>query len=224
MNSIQEVLFSASANVLGQIVSFLPRLIGAVIIFFVGITLSKWGRRITEVFVKNVKLEKLLKNTGVEKFLKKAQLPHGIERLLGQLVRWIILLIVFTATMNLLGLTAVSEILGKILGYVPSVLAATLILAIGILIAGVLEGVVKGAVASFNGKAARLLGKITSYTIMLFAILAAISELKIAQQFIQTLFTGFVAILVLSLGLSIGLGSKDTVAKIMKEWHDKSKK
>ena len=138
MNSLQEIILSATANVLGRIVSFLPNLLGAVIIFLVGVILSNWGKRITIVFIKTTKLEKLFKNTGVEKFLKKAQLPHGVENFLGQIVRWVILLIFFIATMNLLGLTAVSDVLSMILAYVPNVLSATLILAIGILVAGVL--------------------------------------------------------------------------------------
>jgi hypothetical protein len=223
MNDFQTVLLPASANVFGQIANFLPKLFGAVLIFLVGIVLSNWAKVLTSQFVKTIRLEKLLKNTDFEKFLKLTKLPHGLEELLGQVVRWIILLIIFIATMNLLGLTAVADVLGKILGYIPNVLSATLILAIGILVAGVLEGVVKGAITHVNGKAARLLGKVTSYTIMVFALLAAISELHIARQFIQTIFTGFVATLTIALGLSFGLGGKDIVAKIMKDWYEKSK-
>jgi len=224
MNNAQSIFTTAASSVLSQIANALPVVFGALAIFVVGIFVSNWAKKITVVFLRTIKLDKLFKDTGIKKFLKKSQLPHGLEELLGQVIRWILLLIFFIATVNVLGLTSVSEVLVQILAYVPNVISATLILALGIFLAGILEGMVKGAMSSVSGRAARTLGKITSYTIVIFASLAAISELKIAEQFIQTLFTGVVATLTLALGLALGLGSKDTVSKMVKDWYKSSKK
>ncbi len=223
MNNLQTIFFTATTTVLGQIAIFLPRLIGATLLFILGVILASWAKTITTKIVTAVNLHHLLKNTGVEKFLLQAELPHAVEEFLGQAVRWIIILIFFIATMNLLELTAVSQVLTSILAYVPNVIGAILILALGILVAGFLESVVKGAFTEMDGKVARLLGKITSYTIMVFSILAAISQLRIAEQFIHILFTGVVATLTLGLGLSIGLGAKDTVGDIIKNWYKRIK-
>src|SRR3990167_4431785 len=214
MNNPETIFFTASTAVFSQIASFLPRLIGATSLFVIGVILANWAKKITTKLVTAVNLHHLVKNTGIEKFLKQAELPHAAEEFIGQTVRWIIILIFFIATMNLLGLTAVSEVLTSILAYVPNVIGAILILALGILVAGFLESMVKGAMTELDGKIARLLGKITSYTIMVFSILAAVSQLKIAEQFIHILFTGVVAMLALGLGLAIGLCAKDTVSEI----------
>jgi len=224
MNNIQDIFLNAINTVFSQIASFLPSVLWALTVFVIGVIVSNWAKGITVAFVKTIRLEKLLHSTGIEKILKKAHLPFGLERLLGQIVRWIILLIFFISAMNILGLYAVSDILNRILGYVPNVLSAVLILAIGILVAGLLEVIVKGAVSSFNPKASRLLGKVTSYTIMVFVVLAAISELKIAQDFIQTIFMGVVATLSIGVGLALGLGSKTTVEKIVGSWYEQAKK
>lgn len=219
MNQVQTILLRATNAVLGQLAAFLPVFLGALVTFLIGLLLANWARRLTVAIVRAARVDSVLKNTGIQQFLKKSQLSQGVEEFIGQLVRWVILLIFFIATMNLLGLTTVSQVLGQILGYVPSVVSATLIVAIGVFVAGLLEGVVKGALTDFNRQTARLLGKVTSYTIMVFSILAAVSELRIAAAFIQTLFTGFVAMLALGFGLAIGLGSKDTVAKMMEQWY-----
>ena len=92
------------------------------------------------------------------------------------------------------------------------------------LLAGLAETLVKGAIKAVDGKSARMLGTVTSYLVMVVAILASISELGIAQAFITTLFTGFVASIAIALGLAFGLGSKDTVGKIMDEWYTKMRK
>jgi hypothetical protein len=56
------------------------------------------------------------------------------------------------------------------------------------------------------------------------SIMAAIAELRIAQQFISTLFMGFVFTLALALGLAFGLGSKNAVSEMMDEWYKNTKK
>lgn len=219
MDNLQTILLTAAATVLGQIASFLPRLLGAILLFSLGLLLAGWAKRLTAKIITKSNLHKLLKNTAVEKFLLQAELPHGLEEVLGQLIRWIVILIFFISTTNILGLNAVSEMLRTILAYIPNVIGAILVLAVGVLLAGFLESLVKGALTEFDGKLARLLGKITSYTIVVFAILAALSQLKIAEQFIHTLFSGVVAALALGVGLAIGLGAKDTVNTLLKKWY-----
>jgi hypothetical protein len=68
-----------------------------------------------------------------------------------------------------------------------------LILFIGVLLAGLLESVVKGAIRSIDGRSARLFGKLSSYLVLVMAVMIALSELGIARDFILVLFTGFVA-------------------------------
>ena len=58
---------------------------------------------------------------------------------------WIVILIFFLAVVDILGLGAVSMVLGSVLSYIPNVIAAALIIAVGYLVAGVVEGLVRGA-------------------------------------------------------------------------------
>ena len=48
-----------------------------------------------------------------------------------------------------------------------------------------------------------------------FAILAGLYELGIAGAFVQTLFTGFVAMVSIAGGLAFGLGGKDAAARFV---------
>jgi hypothetical protein len=218
VGNIQEALAAAGLNVLGQIASFLPSLVAAIITLLVGLIVARLAKNIIIKLLSAIKLSKLLRGSGINQFLKKADLPLRVEEVLGQIARWIIILIFFIAAMNILGLTAVSAVLNSILAYIPSVLSAALILAIGVLVAGFLESLVKGALGGVSAKTSRLLGKITSYTIIVFVALAAISELGIAQQFISIIFAGLVATLAIGFGLAIGLGAKETVAELLKDW------
>jgi hypothetical protein len=222
--TFQDAVTTASAEVMASVLGVLPTILGAVLVFAVGLIIAGWLKTLVMKLLEALSLSKLLGSTGVKRFLDKADVKSSIENVVGEVVRWLVILVFFIATVNLLGLVTVSGFLNSILGYIPSVLSAALVLAAGVLVAGWVESLVKGAVGSVNLGTGRLLGKISSYTIVVFTVLAAISELGIAAQFINTLFIGFIAMLSLGLGLAFGLGAKDLVGEILSDWHKQLKR
>ena len=220
----QESVSSVAGSALGSTFSYLPNLVGGVLAFVLGIVLGNWSQKALVKSLELVKFENLTKDTKLKDFLKKAEINQKVETILGNIVKWVIMLIFFVAATNILGLTTVASLLGGILAYIPNVVSAVIVLAIGVLLGGVVERVVKGALASVDLKTSRLMGKVASYTVVTIATLAAFSELKIAEGFINILFIGFVAMLTLGFGLAIGLGAKDTVAKMLSEWHSELSK
>ena len=222
--SWQTALISTSSSILTSFGLFLPNLLGAIFIFFFGLILSRWLRSLVVNIFASLNITKLFSDTAFSKFLEKADLTAKVEIVFGELIRLITLLIFFIAAINLLGLTTVTQVLNRILSYLPNVFAAVLVLALGTLIAGLSEKLVKGSLGTVDVKTARLLAKFSSYVIIIFTILAAMSQLNIAATFVNTLFTGFVAMLALGLGLSLGLGSKDLVRQILEDWYKNFKK
>jgi hypothetical protein len=223
-NALQESLSLTLANLLSQILIFVPRVIAAVIIFGLGITLARWIKKIIVTSLEKLRISAELEKTPIQGFLKNADVTMKIEVIVGGVIYWLLLLIVLQTSISVLGLTAVSTLLEHVLLYIPNVISAVIILIFGVLLAGLAETLVKGALKALDLHSARMLGTLTSYLVMVVSIMAAISELGIAQQFITTLFMGVIAAVALATGLAFGLGSKDTVAKIMDEWYTKLKK
>jgi len=222
-NSVQDSFSVALSTFLAQVIIFIPRVLASILLVIIGVAIAKWIRTITSRALKALNLSKGLKDTPVEAFLKDAEIGK-IEEVLASIVYWLFLLLVIHSTAALLGLQTVSVMIGKVFGYIPNVLSAVLILFFGVLLAGIVESLVKGTIRSVSGQSARLLGKVSSYLIMIISTMAAIAELHIAQQFISTLFTGFVITLALAFGLAFGLGGKSVVEKMMQEWYSKTKK
>ncbi len=216
----QEAFILALSDTLTNVLSYIPTILAAILVFLIGLILAKWVRTLVVKLLKTVKLSKLMEKTGLEPFLRKAEIKSRIEEILGGIARWLIILIFFITTVNILGLSTVSIVLNSVLAYIPKVISAILILTVGVLLAGLVEGVIKGALGQVDVKASRLLAKIGSYLVVVFASLAAINELQIAQGLINSLFIGFVAMLALGVGLAIGLGAKDLVSRVLNEWYD----
>ena len=220
----QQALFLAGSNIFTSFVNFLPDLLGAIIIFLVGIVLAKWVKALVVKVLGLVSLDKLVRSTGFNQFLTKAEIKVKVEAFLGEIVRWLIIAVFSIAAINVLGLTTVSAVLTSLLAYIPNIISAVLILTVGVMLAGLVENLVKGTVSQVEVKTSRLLSKIASYLVVIVAVLAAVNELGIAQSLINTLFTGLVATLTLGIGLALGLGGKDVISKLLMDWYTQFKK
>ena len=205
-------------------VKVLPGLLGAIVVFAIGLVLAYWVKRLIVQFLKLIRFEKLTGIVGVDKYLTKADIKLTFNELLGTIVKWIVILTFFLAVVDILGLSAVSLVLARVLGYIPNVLAAALIFAAGYFVAGLVDSLVRGALVSVDHDLARPVGKFARYTILLVAFFAAVDQLQIARGLISTFFQGLTYTVVLIVGLSVGLGAKDLVAKILADWYEKIKK
>ncbi|PJA64152.1 MAG: hypothetical protein CO160_00110, partial [Candidatus Portnoybacteria bacterium CG_4_9_14_3_um_filter_43_11] len=118
---------------------------------------------------------------------------------------------------DILDLSEVTVFLKQVLLYIPQLIIAVLILLAAVLIANFLQRLVKASVEAAGLGSANFLATVTKWAIMVFAILAALLQLGVVPTLIQTLFTGFVAALVISFGLAFGLGGKDLAAQILEK-------
>lgn len=186
--------------------------------------MAYWVKRLLVQALKAIRLDSLTKSAGLEAYLTKADIKMSTVDIIGTIVEWVIILIFFVAVVDILGLPMVSQVLGRVLSYIPNVLAAALIFATGYIVAGLSDAIIRGAVASLDKNIARPSGKFARWVILLVAFFAAVDQLQIAQGLIATFFQGLTYTVVLVVGLSVGLGAKDTVAKILNNWYEKISK
>lgn len=213
-----------STQVLTEVSAFLPRIIAALLVLIIGAALAKAVKKIIIRLLEALRLSSLLKDTPIEHFLANAELGHKLEEIVGSVFYWLGMLIVLHTTVTILGLDPLSELLSKVLNYLPNVISAVLVLFFGTLLAGVVESLVKGSIKSIDGRSSRFIGKVASYIVITVTVLAAISELGIAREFITILFVGFVAMISLGVGLALGLGGQEVVRKMLGTWYEQTLK
>jgi len=223
-SSWQTALLVSWGEVWTSFVRVLPSLLGAIVVFAIGLILAYWVKRLLVQGLRMVQLEKLTGMVGVDRYLAKAEIKLTFVELLGTIVEWIIVLVFFLAVVDILGLSAVSMVLAQVLGYIPNVLAAALIFAAGYFVARLVDSLVRGALVSVDHDLARPVGKLARWVILLVTFFAAVDQLQIARGLISTFFQGLTYTVVLIVGLSVGLGAKDLVAKILTDWYEKISK
>ena len=206
---------------LNSFLNYLPNLITGTLLVFIGFVIAGWAKKATVRLAIITKISQLSKNPAIQEFLEHAQITSKIENILGEAIKWLILIIFFISASNIVGLQSVGLILTRLLSVIPSLLGALVILFLGVILAGFLEKIVKGSLGAKDPSLSRFAGRLVSYTTMTIFILAAMSQLGIASFFIQITYVGFILTLVLALGLGIGLGCKDIFKKIFEEWYKK---
>ena len=224
LNIWQTALITSWGSVWGSFLGILGNVLGALIIFAIGLILAYWVKRLVVELLRLIKVDKISKDAGIDSFLKKADVKSTFVEIISVFFEWVVILIFFLAAVDILGLTAVSQVLLTILGYVPNIIGAAFILALGYLLAGVVGKLVQGSLASIDHDIAKPLGEITRWLLLVVAIVAAVGQLQIAQGFVQVFFQGLTYTIVLAVGLSIGLGGKDLVGRVLNDWYDKVKK
>lgn len=199
----------------GGFISFLPKFIGAIIIFLIGWAIAIGLQRLFEQIFKVLKIDPLLEKLGVGKSLEKAGFKLHTGVWVGLIVKWFLIIVFLMAATEIIGLGEVTDYLKSVLYYIPNVFVAALIMLVAVWAANVLQKVIMVSVSATNIKAANLSASLTKWSIMIFGLLAALMQLGIAPSLIQTIVTGLVAMLAIAGGVAFGLGGKDIANDIL---------
>lgn len=213
-----EVITSSLQLLWTGFIGFLPSFLGAIIIFIIGWVIASVLGKLSAQIIRVLRIDSILEKMGFKKSLERANLNLDSSKFMGELVRWFFIIVFLMAATDILGLTQVTDFLVRVLLYIPQLIVAVLILLAAVLIANFLQRIVRASVEAAGFSSANTLAAITKWSVLVFAILAALIQLGIAPALIQTIFTGFVAALVISSGLAFGLGGKDFAASILNKF------
>ena len=212
-----DVVVSSLQNLWLILISFLPSLLGALLVLLVGLIVAAVLERIVERLIYHLKLDSLLKKTGLEHYMQRANLQLNAGHFVGRLVYWFIVLAFLLAASDILRFTALSSFLDSVLVYLPNVVVAVLILLLSLLVAKFVAHLVKVSVLTARFHFAANLSTVAWWTVMVFGFLAALSQLGIALNIINALVTGFIAMIAIAGGLAFGLGGKDMAAEALRK-------
>lgn len=209
-----EIFTVALQNLWYGFAMFVPKLLLAVILFFVGWWIAVViGKAFSQV-ISALKIDHLFRSAGVDKVLERAGTHLSVGGFIGWLVKWFIIIVFLMTSLQIVGLSQVNDFLSDIVtSFVPQVLIAGLVLILGSVLAETARRVISGGAKAVNVQSANMVGTVAFYAIWVFTLIIAISQLGIAPAFMQILFTGIVFMLALAGGLAFGMGGKESASR-----------
>ena len=205
--------FVAQASIL------LPRAVLALLVVLAGWLIAKALRFVVARALRAVNFNVVTERAGMDGFLRNGGIHADTTALLALLAYWGVILAALIVAFNTLGLVYVTDLLTRLVAFVPRLMVALLILAFGAYLArfvgGAIAAALKGSEPHVPSGDAEVLGRLAQYAIVVFAALIALDTLNVGGDLIRETFLIVLAGVVLALALAFGLGGRDWAAAVL---------
>ena len=213
-----------------RIIELSPFILGALAVLLFGWILAEMASRAIIGLGHKIKLEWIAEKVGLKHFLERTKVKATSSKVIAKSVKGYLIFLFFIEATKIAKLTQISEFLSKVMSYIPEVIIAIFIMLIGIRVGHMLQNIITTSLSFTKTNTANVLGLAAKYTMVtfavlcvvevvshFFAVLAALSQLQIAEILINILFVGFIAMLTIAGGLAFGLGGKDMVHELLED-------
>lgn len=211
------ITFNALQDTWQGFLLFLPRLIGAIIVFIFGWFLATFLGRFVAEILKKLTFNKFFERKGWRDALEKAELKVNPAEFVGGIFKWILVIVFLLASVDILGFKEFAVILSSIVAWLPNLIVAILIFVVAVILTDILEKIIKASVKKMGIGYVGFIGTAVRWAIYIFAFLAIVDQLGVARNIVNTFVMGFVGMISLAFGLAFGLGGKDAAAQLIED-------
>ncbi|MPZ52983.1 MAG: hypothetical protein GEU79_09675 [Acidimicrobiia bacterium] len=210
-NFVDQLLQSLSE--LGtDIGNFLPRLVVALLILWIGNWIAKWLRTLLVKGLDKVGAGRLTQAAGIEPMLQQAG-TSGIA-LIGQVVYFLLLIVFVQIATEVLGIAQLTGLLNQLISYLPLVVVALLVLFVAAAIANWAAGAIRPFAQS---RGMSWVSTVVRVAILVIGVLAALDTLNFAPAVTSSIQNTLLQYLPLSIliaaTIAFGVGGIDTARK-----------
>ena len=207
-----------------QVGDFLPRLAIALVVILVGWLLARAARFAIVKGLRAVNFHVVTQRAGLDGFLHDGGVSADTTEIIAHIVYWLVILGALVVSFNSLGLIYVTDLLGRVILFVPKVLVALLVLAFGAYFARFVGNAITAYCRNIHIQDADLLGRLAQYAILTFVVLIALDQVNIGGDIVRQSFLIILAGLVFALALAFGLGGKEWAAELLERWWPRRKR
>jgi flagellar biosynthesis protein FliQ len=203
---------------------FLPRILLAILVLVVGWMVAKMVRFAIAKGLRAVNFNVLTERAGMDGFLRDGGIGTDTAGLLATLFYWLVILASLVIGFNLLGLSYITDLLGRVVLFLPKVMVALLILAFGAYFAKFVGNAVTAYCRNVHLQDSDILGRLAQYAIVAFVVLIALDQVNVGGDIVRQTFLIVLAGVVFALALAFGLGGKDWAAEMLERWWPRRKR
>jgi len=201
-----------------QIGTFLPRLLVALLVVVAGWLLAKVVRFAVTRALRAMNFPVLTERAGLDGFLRQGGMKTDTTGVAGMLAYWAVILAALIIAFNGLGLVYITDLLGKVVWFLPNIFVALLVLAFGSYFARFVGEAVLSYCRSAGMRDALFFSKVAQYAVLIFVVLIALDQVRVGGDIVRQSFIVILAGFVFALALAFGLAGRDWAARRIDEW------
>jgi small-conductance mechanosensitive channel len=208
---------------LDAFINFLPNLAGALAVLIGGWIVAKLLARVIKRALRSIGADKLAEKLNEIDLFYKSNIKIVPSMLLSKLVYYLLMFLIFIAATDVLGMQSVSDMMAKLLNYLPQLLSAFLVFIVGVLAADFLKNIVKSTCDSLGIPAAGVISSVVFYFVFINVVMITLSQAGINTEFIESNLSIIIAGVVLAFAIGYGLASRNIVANFLASFYNKNK-
>jgi len=201
-------------------IAFAPKLLVALLLLLVGVIVARAVSKLVKASLGFIE-----ENKWTKKFFSSVDVNMvNISDLTAMFARWAVFLIFVNAAVDVLELAVLSSTFDAILAFVPNIFAAVVVAGLSLIISKTVHDLVAESAKKAKIASAKMLANVARIAVLVFGFPLAAAQLGLDLTIINNNITVIVAGIMLALGLSFGLGGRDTAGKIVDNAYKNFKK
>jgi hypothetical protein len=202
MENLRDSAAGGMAVAWASIITFVPKFLVFLAIVIGGYFLAKFLARLFNSLLERLKFDNLVERGGVKRVL--ARSGYDASDVLAKLLFYTLFLFVLQFAFGIFGPNPISDLLTRIIAYIPSIFVAAIIIIVAAAIAKGVKDILSVGLGGLSY--GQMLAKVAAGLIIVLGIFAALDQLGIAPNIVRGIFYASLAIVAGSAIVAIGGG------------------
>lgn len=187
-------------DLFGNVISTAIRVVIFLLILALGWLVGRWIRRLLGAFLHRVGFDRAAERGGVHRMLGR----RTASDLTAQLVMFAFLLFVLQLAFGIFGPNPVSDLISRVIAWLPRLFVAVVIVVVAAAIAGWVKDAISGVLGGLSY--GRMLATAAQVAVIVLGIFAALTQIDVAESVITPVLWAFLAAIVGVLVVGLGGG------------------
>lgn len=183
-------------------IAFIPNLLLALVIGIVGYFVARFLGAAIHKILHRAGFDRLVERGGVKQAMAKS--GYDVSDVLGKITFWVVFLFVLQMAFSVFGPNPISDLITRMIAFLPNVFVAGLIVVITAAIAAGVKDIIQASLGGLSY--GRPLAIAASIAIVTVGVFAALNQLMVAPAIVNGLFYAMLAIIAGSAIVAIGGG------------------
>ena len=206
---------------LDNLIGFLPNLIGFLIILAIGYVIARVVKSIVTALLEKIGTDRAVHTGSTGEYVNRVAPGFRPSSAVGTVVFWFLFLGALAIAVAQLGIAALDNFIGEVVGYLPNVVAAILILVVAIMLSGAVGTMVARSMG--DTPTGKVVGAVAPVLIMAIGVFMVLDQLQIARQIVTITYAALLGGLFLAMALAFGLGGRDVAGRMLSEAYDRER-
>ena len=211
----QEILISWLSELGSTVAAFLPSVFGTVFVLIAGWGVSRLVESAARGLLDRLGFDGVSERLGIGEMLNSAGIVKTPSAIIGRLLFWTLMLTFLLSAAEIIGLSAVTLTIDRLIQFLPNVIGAVLVVVIGVLLAQFAGNLVASGAATVNLVFAKQLGTTAKSMIVFMVGIVALEQLGVDTKILILVSTAIVVSASIGMGWAFAFGSRDIVRGLL---------